>query len=340
MKQRINGANKTREDLILAVDGGGTNCRAILSTTEGYVLGSGQSGSCNYQSVGLDIAMRNIIEAISRAVQVMGSPLALKSAVFGLAGIDTQEDRRIICGAIDKALAQLGLTSKETIVDNDGMITLLGAIGYEDGVLVMAGTGSIACGATKQGRQARVGGWGHLLDDAGSGYAIGKAALTHVMYFYDGRDPQSGLVKAVLDKLVLSDPEEMMNWAYSQHYTVDKVAALAPVICRLANEGDWKALNILLKASQSLKQISMAVIDRLELRKSSFKLMLSGGLLQNSQIIRNELIKSIKEECPHANIVDAQYPPICGGILRALLHEDIDHQQVLKKLNEQLPDIW
>jgi N-acetylglucosamine kinase-like BadF-type ATPase len=336
MKQRINGANKIREDLILAIDGGGTNCRAILSTMEGYVLASAQSGSCNYQSVGLDIAMTNIKAAINKVIQVTGQPLALKSAVFGLAGIDTRKDRRIVRGAIDKALDQLGLISKEIIVDNDGMITLLGAIGCEDGVLVMAGTGSIACGMTKQGGQVRAGGWGHLLDDAGSGYAIGKAALTHVMYVYDGRDPQSGLVKAVLDKLVLAGPEEMVNWTYSQDYSVDKVAALAPEVCRLAQEGDWKSLDILLKASQSLKQLSMAVIDRLELRESPFKLMLSGGLLQNVQILRNELVKSIKVECPHASIVEAQYPPICGGILRALLHENIDHQQVLKNLNEQL----
>lgn len=339
MKQRINGANKICEEWILAVDGGGTKCRAMLSTKEGYVLASAQSGSCNYQSVGLDMAMKNIRDAISKVVQVAGQPPTLKSAVFGLAGIDTEKDHRIVRGAIDKALAQLGLISKEIIVDNDGMITLLGAIGCEDGVLVMAGTGSIACGTTQQGRQVRVGGWGHILDDAGSGYAIGKAALTHVMYVYDGRDPQSGLVKAVLDKLVLAGPEEMMNWTYSQHYTVDKVAALAPVICRLAEEGDWKALDILLKASQSLKQLSMAVIDRLGLGKLSFKLMLSGGLLQNVPILRNELVKSIKEDCPHASIVDVQYLPICGGILRALLHENIDHQQILKNLNEQLLDI-
>lgn len=338
MKQRINGENKISEDLILAVDGGGTNCRAILSTPEGYVIGSAQSGSCNYQSVGLTIAMENISEAISKAVHGVRQPFTLKSAVFGLAGIDTQKDHGIVCAAIDKSLACLGLTSKEIIVDNDGMITLLGAIGCEDGVLVMAGTGSIGCGITKQGRQVRVGGWGHLLDDAGSGYAIGKAALTHVMYFYDGRDPKSRLVQAVLEKLALADSEDMMNWTYSQNYSVDKVAALAPEICRLAEEGDWKALDILLNASHSLKQLSMAVIDRLELRKSPFKLMLSGGLLQNAHILRNELISSVKEECPYVTIADAQYPPIYGGILRGLLMDNIDHQQVLKKLNEQILD--
>ncbi|SDF13853.1 N-acetylglucosamine kinase [Sporolituus thermophilus] len=338
MKLGTAGAKK-HEGLILAVDGGATNCRAVLCTTDGDVLGSGRSGPCNYQNVGITVAIRSLEEAIGKALAPSRQKRKLKAAVFGLAGLDTRKDYRLVSDAVARMLARLGIESEETIVDNDGIISLLGAIGHENGVLVIAGTGSIACGITKQGNRSRAGGWGYLLDDAGSGYAIGKAALTHVMYVYDGRERESGVVKAILDQLAFADPEDIVDWVYSSSFSVDQVAALAPVVCRLAEEGDWKARGIVMDAVLSLKQLAMSVINRLGLRQTPFYLLLSGGVLQKATFLRAMLIDVIRTECPQAEFVDAQYPPICGSVLRALMYEDIDHRKVLARLNSQLFDI-
>lgn len=324
-------------ELILAVDGGATNCRAILCTSDGVVLGCAQSGPCNYQNVGLDMTVARLREVVINVVS--GRTQQLKAAVFGLAGLDTREDYRIVSAAVNTMLSQLGISCENTIMDNDGMITLLGAVGPDNGVLVIAGTGTIACGITKQGDQARAGGWGHLLDDSGSGYAIGKAALSHIMRVYDGRDCESGIVKAVLDQLMLPEPESVVNWVYSENYSIDRVAALAPAICALAEQGDWKARAILADSTQGLKSIAMAVIHRLQLQHSPFQLLLSGGLLRNTQVFRDQLVDLIRAECPLVNLIDAQYPPICGAVLRALQNENIDRRQLLDRLNKQLIDV-
>jgi N-acetylglucosamine kinase-like BadF-type ATPase len=325
------------KEFILAVDGGATNCRALLCTSDGVVLGSAQSGSCNYQNVGLTVAVARLREVVITVVS--GQTQQLKAAVFGLAGLDTQEDYRIVSAAINTMLSQLAIDCTNIIIDNDGIITLLGAVGQDNGVLVIAGTGAIACGITKQGDQARAGGWGHLLDDSGSGYAIGKSALSHIMRVYDGRDRDSGIVKAVLDQLMLAEPENIINWVYGANYSIDRVAALAPIICALAEQGDWRARAILADSTQGLRQIALAVIHRLQLHHTSFRLLLSGGLLQNTQIFRDQLVDLIRAECPQVKLIDPQYPPICGAVLRALQTENIDRRQILDRLNKQLTDM-
>lgn len=324
------------DELILAVDGGATNCRAVLCTTKGQVLSIARSGSCNYQNIGLESAVENLREVLSQAMAGHRAPYELRAAVFGLAGIDTGEDYRIVAAAVQGLLEQLGIESQNTIVENDAMISLLGAVGQGDGVLVIAGTGAIACGITRQGKRTRAGGWGNLLDDAGSGYAVGKAALTHVMCAYDGREPESKLAAAVLEQLALKTPEQIVNWTYSPNYSVEQVAALAAVVCRLAEQGDWKAKSILNEAVQHLHQLAATVIKRLNLETLPFPLLLNGGLLQHAPGLREQLSAAIQRDFPLAAISDAEYPPICGAIMQALFTVDIDHCQVMNRLNRQL----
>lgn len=95
------------------------------------------------------------------------------------------------------------------------MLTLKGTVGHNNGVIIVAGTGSIACGIGKDGREIRVGGWGYRVGDEGSGYSIGKAAVTHILRAYDGREEPSGITSAILNKMSLGDEEELVNWIYS-----------------------------------------------------------------------------------------------------------------------------
>lgn len=321
---------------VLAVDAGATNCRAVLCAQDGHVLGYSQGGPCNYQSIGELQAKRTLTDVLTALVPAGQYPLRVKRAVFGIAGLDTQGDRQVLIPMVAEALAAACIQAEDVLLDNDAMMTLLGAVGPEPGVLIIAGTGSIACGITPDGRQARAGGWGHRIGDEGSGFAIGKAALVHIMRAYDGREGTSAITDHVLQQLGMVCPEEIVNWVYGREYTVDKVASLAPILCRLAEAGDWKAREIINQASREVVHAAMVVINTLHLKDETFKLVLLGGVIQQNRYFCAQVIELIGRECSRVTVSAPRYAPICGGILNGLMSLGIAHQDVLERLSREL----
>ncbi|MFC4766244.1 N-acetylglucosamine kinase [Effusibacillus consociatus] len=321
---------------VLAVDAGATNCRAVICDEQGKVLGYRQGGACNHQNIGADSTGTALLSVLSSLVPRDQYPLHVKTAVFGMAGLDTDQDRAILETVVREALKQSGILAEQVLLDNDGIMTLLGAVRGETGVLVVCGTGSIACGITRDGKRARAGGWGHRIGDEGSGYAIGKAALVHVLQSYDGREKISKISDSVLQELSLSNPEELMAWVYSSEYSIDRVAALTSVISELGEEGDWKARSILQEAGRELAKMALAVIENLHLRQVGFDMVLSGGVLRQSRVVREQLIETVRQNCPAVRIVTPRYEPICGVVLSGLRALNIDQPKILDRLSQEL----
>jgi N-acetylglucosamine kinase-like BadF-type ATPase len=306
---------------VLAVDAGGTHS---------------QGGSCNYQNIGIEAVVSTLTDVLSSLADPDEYPLKVKAAVFGMAGLDTEKDRRILEPAVHTALERARIAAERVCLDNDGMMTLFGAVGRANGVLVVCGTGSIACGMTRDGKRARAGGWGHRVGDEGSGYAIGRAALIHILRAHDGRDRPSAIAGAVLEALSRSGPEDLLAWGYSPEYTIDRVAALTSVLTEVAARGDWKARQILRKAGRDLADMALAVIAQLGLEDDAFDLVLSGGVLKEISLVREELVCLIRRRCSAVRIIPPRYEPICGVVLRGLMMLDVDDPGVLDRLSRQL----
>ncbi|GAX90737.1 N-acetylglucosamine kinase [Effusibacillus lacus] len=319
---------------VLAVDAGATNCRAVLCNEQGEVLGYAHGGACNYQSVGIDSVRETLTSVLSSLVS-KDSSLCVQCAVFGLAGLDTENDRVVLEQVVQQALESSKIQADRVLLDNDGMMTLLGAVGHGPGVLVVSGTGSIACGV-RDDKLARAGGWGHRVGDEGSGYSIGKAAVIHVLHAYDGREKSSQITKPILAELSLKNEEDLIAWIYGPEFSVDRVAALTPLLCELAENGDWKAISILQKASEELAKAAMAVINRLSLQQEPFDLVLMGGVLSQNSTIREQVIRIIKKECPNVQIISPKYEPVCGGVLRGLMELGISDTKVLERLAKEI----
>lgn len=181
---------------IVGVDGGGTKTTAVVTDATGAVIGLGRGGAGNYQTIGLDNATDAIASAIGGAIQEAASTGGIAPAdldnelivVLGLAGADRPRDKANLQKAL---MAKLPAKPRYLVIENDARIALAGATGGKPGVVLIAGTGSIALGIDEQGQTIRCGGWGPILGDEGSGYAMGKAALIAVMRDYDGRGPST-----------------------------------------------------------------------------------------------------------------------------------------------------
>ncbi|MET3287732.1 UNVERIFIED_CONTAM: N-acetylglucosamine kinase-like BadF-type ATPase [Brevibacillus sp. OAP136] len=314
---------------LLAVDGGGTKCLAVFAEADRSLLGTGRAGSCNYQGIGEAAAKQEVIKAIRAAMQEVCQRKGIEAgqvewevacAVFGLAGLDTERDRQIIQQMVSAALSELSIQVNDLIVENDGFAALLGATKGGAGILVIAGTGSIAYGINEAGTTARAGGWGHRVGDEGSGYWIGKQALQEVLRAADGRSGATQLTDLLLTHLGLDHVETLFNWAYSPDFSVEKTADLSPLVSLAAEAGDIAAVRILQKASEELALAAQSVITKLALGEVPFTMILQGGVLQKHDLLRGMVVEQIKSIAPKVQIDMENHEPIDGVIAKGLAY--------------------
>ncbi|MGG1442515.1 BadF/BadG/BcrA/BcrD ATPase family protein [Brevibacillus laterosporus] len=311
---------------LLAVDGGGTKSLAMLLTYNQQVLGTGRAGSCNYHGKGVEPATYELKMAIRRAMNEAMPPqlqdhsqtnasLHVDCAVFGLAGLDTSYDRAIILKLVNQVLFDLNIQIKQLVVENDCVAALIGATGGKPGILAIAGTGSIVCGIGTDGKRGRVGGWGHLVGDEGSGYWIGNQALTAIFRASDGRSDTTLLTDEVLAYLQMDDVEQLFHWVYNEKtYSVDRVGELSRLVSKAAQQGDQTAHKILEKAADELFTGIKTVMDQLDLQEQACPIILQGGVLKHEPLVRQRLIQLISEHAPKAIVDDNEQEPIKGVI--------------------------
>lgn len=319
---------------VLAVDGGGTGCRAVLYR-DGHVRGYTQGGSCNYHSMDAGETTQVLTDLFTSLIK--NQPLQVNCVVLGLAGLDTQQDQATLTLIVKKALIAAQITADKVYLCNDAILTLKGSVGHNHGVLIVAGTGSIACGVTIDGREVRVGGWGYRVGDEGSGYSIGKAAITHILRSHDGREQPSGITAAVLKRMSFADETQLVHWIYSSQFSIARMAGLAPIIVKLAEEGDQQGIKIIQWACQELEVMVVTVVEKLGLAKEKFSLVLSGGVLKSS-LVHRQVIERLTNTYGQLQI-SPSYQPLCANLRYGLLMVGIDHDTLLDRLAKELHNL-
>ncbi|WP_169976654.1 N-acetylglucosamine kinase [Tautonia rosea] len=231
--------------LVLGVDGGGTSTVAWLAGVEGAILGRGTAGPSNAKAIGTDRAREALGGAIAQARADAGLGAApIEVACLGLAGFDRPDDRALLASwCIEDGWAN------RLVPANDGDLVL--AAGTEDGfgIALIAGTGSIAVGRTPEGRSSRSGGWGPLIGDEGSAYAVALAGLRLVARRFDGRSQkpqQDRLTESLCRELGASTPREIVTALYGPKWDRARIAGLARWVVE-ASESDQAVLEFILR---------------------------------------------------------------------------------------------
>jgi len=304
-----------KEPLILAVDGGGSNTRAMLAAADGTVLAIGSGGPANYQVAGKETAalsLRLAIEAAYRAASLEMQAVAV--GYFGLAGVGREEDRVVL----RELLAGFPPAYQMLRLENDGIIALAGATAGGPGVAVICGTGSIIYGCNQAGNYARAGGWGPLVGDEGSGYDIGRNGMIAVMRAGDGRGPQTLLTELLLNALAVSSYEKIVLKAYSKEMQRPQIAALSITVKQAAAAGDAVALAILDDAVKELSSAAVAVITQLGMQSERFPVALVGGGFAHDWHWASGLESQIQTCAPYAYLSQPIYEPLTGALLLGL----------------------
>jgi N-acetylglucosamine kinase-like BadF-type ATPase len=310
----------TAPQFLLAVDGGGTNTQALIADLDGTVLARGLGPSSNLHNVGFEKGFQAIATAIEGALaQVRGTMPAAASApgaarwrsagiaaaCLGLSGVDSSADE----AQVSQWLKEQALAPRFAVV-NDSELVLAGGTPAGWGVAVISGTGSVCLGRTAEGKSARVGGWGPLLGDEGSGYHIATLALHRATQAADERIEAPALLKAILRHWKLTDPTGLIRHVHDPATTTADIAALATVVVDLAGRNDPAALEVVAEAARDLA-LHIDTIVRL-LRLTRPPVALGGGLMLRGAL-RKTMLAAVKSELgPISTVAD---PPLGAVVL-------------------------
>ncbi|XP_075667236.1 uncharacterized protein LOC142636823 isoform X2 [Castanea sativa] len=261
------------DDVVLGVDGGTTStvcvCVPLLPLISNQnlpnplpILARAVAGSSNHNSVGESASKDTLEKVMSEALSKSGSNWsAVRAVCLGVSGVNHPTDQERIL----HWLREIFPSHVKLYVHNDALAALAsGTMGKLHGCVLIAGTGSISYGFSKDGREARAAGAGPVLGDWGSGYGIAAQALTAVVRAHDGRGLQTALTDRILKALSLSSPDKLIGWTYADPSWA-RIAALVPDVVSCAESGDQIAHKILVDAVQELALSVKAVVQRLSL---------------------------------------------------------------------------
>jgi glucosamine kinase len=293
----------------LGIDGGGTKTLAVVIDSEGRVVGEGLSGAANPLRAGLEEAILHVSQAVSDACARAGIGITeIQAACAAIAGINHRIHYHTMKDALDEALHIAGLE-----LVTDAQAALEGALDGTPGVVVIAGTGSIAIGINEAGQQARAGGLGPTLSDEGSGYDIARRALRAVAASFDGRAPLTSLTERMCKKLGVAGPFDLPGVIYNSDSDPVDIAPLAELVDDAAREGDEIARQILAAAGNELGLLAASVIEKLGLGSSVFRVACVGGVFRACDLVMEPLREAVLRIAPQAEIGPPLYPPVIGA---------------------------
>ncbi len=300
-------------DIVIGVDAGGSKTRVIIAGADGEVL-TEVVGSPAAMAPGNADYCAEVIGALTHAAMeaTEQSGVLPRALYVGAAGAGRDAEQL----ALQDALSRLEL-AEEVVVETDASVALADAFGDESGVLLIAGTGSMAYGRSPTGALARCGGWGSVFGDEGGGYWIGRRALSVVAAAFDGREPETALTGAILTAAQVNEVEELIPWASAADR--DAIAALSPSVLAMAMQDDVRANSIVDTAVEELVLHVRALARSLFVDdRAAFNLALTGGLLHKGSLLRKRLERRLRGAVPGATVSPHEVDAARGAVKLAL----------------------
>ena len=294
----------------LGVDIGGTKSHALIADDDGNAIGFGNYGPGNHEEVGYDglsLALQTVTE---KALLMAGlAKPQISAAGFGVAGYDWPSERQPTLDAI----ATIGLQAPLEAV-NDTIVGLLAGASQGWGVAVVAGTGTNCWGWDKDHHIGRVTGVG-FGEHGGAGNLI-EQALSSIAHEWTRRGPKTGLTAEFLRLTGAKDTPTLIEGLVMGEYDIG--SDCAPLVYKVAAQGDPVALSIIQWAGSELGETALAVVRQLGIEKQEFEVVLVGSIYDIGDMLISPMRQVISAEAPRAQLVRLSAPPVVGGVLLAM----------------------
>ncbi len=298
-------------EILVGVDAGASKTEAIAIGVNGTYIGSGRSGSSNPASIGVEISCRNICKSIISSIR--GRPAEKITLIgIGLAGwVGGAWDRDLITCISNKIGVSRDLISIAEDIDVAHYSAFLGG----EGVVAILGTGSNFLGKAG-GRVIRVGGWGHILGDEGSGWRIGLLGLQMVFKSIDGRTGPTTLVTRAYKHYGVDNHKELMRIIYSSKDIKSLIASFASEVFQAAKEGDKTAIEILRQEAREIAIAYRAIVENI----GTQRLAIVGSTYKMNKDIWRPMIREAIAEITgrFVEIIEPMIKQPCASIMLAL----------------------
>ncbi|MDD3270071.1 MAG: BadF/BadG/BcrA/BcrD ATPase family protein [Syntrophomonadaceae bacterium] len=288
-----------RKDLdlryIIGVDGGATKTEAVAYSLADQELAVGYAGFGNL-SLDFDQAVKNIINAIQQCINSLEEQEGQGDCLciyLGIAGIEVGDNLEKVETFLKEKFACKVQGFHDTELAYEAILK------GEDGIITISGTGSVSYGLYK-GKKARTGGWGHILGDEGSGYAIALAAFKRMTLEEDSGWVRSELTQTIMGKLNSDQVSDIRGFIYSA--SKGEIAAFAPIVAELAKSAEINSLNILKQAGKELAMMTERLYKKLGINES-INIGVSGSILSKVDIVREEFKSCLERDLESVHII-------------------------------------
>lgn len=293
--------------MLIGIDGGGTKTALCLVSDDGHILSQYTGPGTNPADIGVDECVKRLKEQLDALMKDFGGREAkIKSIYAGIAGSASAKTAE----AVHQHLVRL-LPNCENIENgSDAFNALFGESEDGYGITLIAGTGSSSFALTPNGMH-QVGGWGYLVDDAGSGFSVGQAALKAAYRSFDGRGEKTMLEEMCLKKLGINFKDAIPQiYAGSKHY----IASFARVAFEAFEKGDAMAKSIIEDAAKTLAVHIHACLSHVETFPA---VCVAAGGLTNNDTFFGMILDALGEDKERVKLIRSDLPPVYGATVKA-----------------------
>ncbi len=284
------------KNYVVGCDGGGTKTEIVLMDLDKNVIFTKEFGAMNLNGNSADVVKKSIADCVDYIKKHDADLQYCKTICVGSAGVSNVDAVNLIKNSFKES----SYSGKLSVV-GDQETALVGALGENSGAVIISGTGSICYGKNVQGQAFRCGGYGHLIDDEGSGYAVGRDVLSAVIRASDERIAPTMLSELVFDMPQTKDVQSIVKFVYDKTTEKKAIANYSKLASIATENGDETAKLILLKAAKSLSEIAIPTIKHLNLQ--SGKLAMAGSQFLKDTVIREEFVRIMNGEFEKLNCV-------------------------------------
>jgi glucosamine kinase len=306
---------------VMGIDGGATKTLAAVFDLDERAVHLAEGGPSNEDAVGPAAAVDALLDVADQALQRAGiAQSELATAVIAVAGTDTDAIARRVQAA----------RTDDWIVVNDVVGAWAAATGGRPGVGAISGTGSNVFAVGPGGQAWRVGGWGHLLGDQGSGYWLGKESIRAALADRDGSGPPTALSDAVVEFFGVASVEALAALVYAKPLTKGEIAAFAVVACELA-DGDAVARDLYRRGAAELAAQAVVAIQHAGLVAQApdvsggrggdgdegagdFPVGLIGSVFRAGPMFVDPIAAAVHEIAPRARVEVVEMAPVGGSL--------------------------
>lgn len=318
----------------LGVDIGGTKSHALVADETGRALGLGTGGAGNYEVVGYPGLAATLNAITDQALSMAGvSKSQLAGAGFGIAGYDWPSQRE----PTSQILQTLGLCAPYEFV-NDTTIGLIAGATQGWGVAVVSGTGCNCRGRNRQGQEGRVIGCGSRFAEHGGASELVDKAIEAIALDWTKRGPATRLTEAFVRLTGATDVVNLLEGVYLERYRVS--ASAAPVVMRVAAEGDKVAQELIRWAGQELGSLAIGVIRQLGMEQLEFEVVLIGSMFKGCPALTEAMAAAVHAVAAQARLVRLTAPPVVGGVLLGMEQAGLEAARMRRTLIDSAIELF